>query len=159
MTALPVSFQIMSDTMAIAAPLVHILPIIPAEMANIRRFLASWSATTPVRHAEIESTNSMAHSPTPPSDAPIAVTIPSATSALAPSEPALSESVVNGSPVKGCAKHLRPFATVRSPSRKILSRSSTANPPITITTGSDAPPTLADLPRLVFSYMWLKSHD
>lgn len=122
-------------------------------MTNIRRFLASLRASS-CTLGEVESTNSTAHSPTPPSDAPTAVMIPltPGTSALAPSEPVSLESVAPGSPVKGHPDMLRHFATPHPPSKKILSRSSTPNPPIAIMTGSDASRTLVDSPRLVLLY-------
>ena len=124
-------------------------------MANIRRFLESLRAATPARLYEVESTNSTSHSPTPPSDAPTAVMIPftPTTSALVRSQPASSESAVQGNPVNGHTKVSGHFATAQPHSRKILSRSSSTNPPITITTGSHVPLTLVSSPRLVFGYM------
>jgi hypothetical protein len=71
---------------------------------------------------------------------------------LPPSEPASSEPVVKDSSIKEHIEVLRDFATAHPPSKKILSRSSTENSPIAMTTGGDAHLTLVNSPRLVWLY-------
>ena len=138
----------------------HTLGGISKRTTDIRRSSTPLNTATPALLGKVESANLMTYSLIPPSDAPMAVMTPFAPAAstlaaptlaahtLVPSEPASSKSVVKDSPVNGSGKVMRRLATAFPPSRKILSTSSTAKPPIKAP--GDAALAPVDPSRLVF---------